>query len=171
MSRLRWLFFFQDIEFVQVLVLLYGIEMWIIVTVLILIILVVCHGAVILAVGGILVDIETLHPLMVEEGVVAGHLVELSMDLGLVLAHSEVKVWVEIIQMCAQEMEIGFAQILCKYLSCISCCNLLFFSFFPWSSVIHDYATVLPFTMSFAFVYCVLQVLGADFPFLWLFYS
>lgn len=92
MSRLRWLFFFQDIEFVQVLVLLYGIEMWIIVTVLILIILVVCHGAVILAVGGILVDIETLHPLMVEEGVVAGHLVELSMDLGLVLAHSEVKV-------------------------------------------------------------------------------
>jgi hypothetical protein len=90
-SRLRWFFFFQDIEFVQVLVLLYVIEMWIIVTVLILIIRVVCHGAVILAEGGILVDIKTLHPLTVGEGAVVGHLVELLMGLVLVLAHSEVK--------------------------------------------------------------------------------
>lgn len=77
--------------------LLYGIGMQIIVTVLILIILVVGHVAVNLVVGGVLVDIETPHPLMVEEGVglpegvVAGHLVELLMDLGLVLGHSEVK--------------------------------------------------------------------------------
>lgn len=75
----------------QVLVLLYATELQIIVTVLILIILVVCHAAVNLAAGGILVDIETIHPLMVEEGVVASHLVELLTGLGLVLGHSEVK--------------------------------------------------------------------------------
>ena len=70
--------------------LLYGI-MQIIVTVLILIILVVGHVAVTLVAGGVLVDTETPHPFMVEEGVVAGHLVELLMGLGLVLGQSEVK--------------------------------------------------------------------------------
>jgi hypothetical protein len=83
--------FFQDIEFVQVPDLLYGIGMQIIVTVLIFIIPVDGHVAVTLVAGGVLVDIEAPHPLMVEEGVVAGHLVELLMGLGLVLGHSEVK--------------------------------------------------------------------------------
>lgn len=54
----------QDIEFVQVLHLLFTGEMQI--TALMLIIIT-CHEAVDMVVGEILVDIETLHPLMFEE--------------------------------------------------------------------------------------------------------
>ena len=55
----------MDIEFVQVLPLLYIVEMLIIAMVLIT---TTCHEAVVMVVGGNLVDIETLHPLMVEKG-------------------------------------------------------------------------------------------------------
>lgn len=70
----------------QVLVLLYVVSQ-ISASVLILTRRVACRGAVNLAMGGILVDIETLLPLSLEEGVVAGHLVEVLMDLSLVLGH------------------------------------------------------------------------------------
>lgn len=78
--------FFQDIECVQVLVLLYAVGQ-IIASVPILTMRVACRGTVNLAMEGILVDIEILHPLSLEEGVVAGHLVEVLMDLTLVLGH------------------------------------------------------------------------------------
>lgn len=84
-----WLF--QDIEFVQVPALLSGGEI-LTATILNLIIWVACHIIVNSAVRGILVGTETILPIMVEEGVVAGHLVEVRMGLGLVLAPSEVKV-------------------------------------------------------------------------------
>lgn len=61
-------------------------------TILNLVIWVACHDIVNSAVRGILVGTETILPIMVEEGVVAGHLVEVWMGLGLVLAPSEVKV-------------------------------------------------------------------------------
>lgn len=57
----------------------------------VLIIQVVWHAAVNLVVGGIMEDIEILHLLMVEEGVVVGHWVEVLMDLHLDLGLSEMK--------------------------------------------------------------------------------
>lgn len=80
-----------DIEFVQVLGLLYVAGMLIISTVQILIIPVAHCAVEELATGGMLGDIVLAHPLMVEEGVVTGHLVEDLMGLDLVLAHSEEK--------------------------------------------------------------------------------
>lgn len=84
-------FLSQDIEIVQVLPLLLGVGMQIIVMVRISIIQVVWPAAVNLVVGGIMVDIEILHLLMVGEGVVVDHLVEVLMDLHLVLGLSEAK--------------------------------------------------------------------------------
>lgn len=81
-----------DIEFVQAPVLLSGDEILIIGIILNLIIQVACHAVVDLAVRGILVGIETIPRLMVVEGVVAGHLVEVWMGLDLALVPSEVKV-------------------------------------------------------------------------------
>lgn len=83
--------FFQDIEFVQVLVPLYVVGMQITVMVPILIAQVAHHEAVILVMGGILVDIETLHLLIIEDRVVAGHSAEVLMGLDMVLDPSEVK--------------------------------------------------------------------------------
>lgn len=99
-----------DIELVQVLHLLCGVGMQIIAMDPVLIMLVVLHAAVKLVAGGTLVDIESLLPLMFEEGVLlADHLVELLMDLHLVQGLG----WVEIIQMFDQGKETGSAQILC----------------------------------------------------------
>lgn len=99
-----------DIELVQVLHLLCGVGMQIIAMDPVLIMLVVLHAAVKLVAGGTLVDIESLLPLMFEEGVLlADHLVELLMDLDLVRGLG----WVEIIQMFDQGKETGSAQILC----------------------------------------------------------
>lgn len=96
----------------QVLVLLHAAGMQIIGTVLILIIQGVHLEVVNLVVGEILVDFETLHPLMLEEELVAEHQVEVLRGLDLVQALSEVRASVGIIPMCAQEKEIGFALIL-----------------------------------------------------------
>lgn len=65
--------------------------------------------------GEILVDIETHHPRMVEEDLVAGQWVELLMDLAMVLDQSEGKALVETILMCVPGRETGFALILCKF--------------------------------------------------------
>lgn len=73
-----------DIDFVQVLVLLYVVGMQIADTVLILIIQGPHLEVVILAMGGIVVDFEILHPPMLEEEVVADHLAEVLMGLDLV---------------------------------------------------------------------------------------
>lgn len=70
----------------QVLVLPYAVEL-IIASALILIIRVVCHATVNLAMGGILVDIETIHLISLEEGVVVGLSAEVLMDLSLFLGH------------------------------------------------------------------------------------
>lgn len=75
----------------------------------VLIMLVVLHAAVKLVAGGTLVDIESLLPLMFEEGVLVDHLVEFLMDLHLVRGLG----WVETIQMFDQGKETGSAQILC----------------------------------------------------------
>ena len=84
--------FFQDIEFVQVLVLLYVVGMQITVMVPILIAQVARQEIVILVMGGILADIETLHLLIVEDWVVAGNTAaEVLMGLETVLDLSEVK--------------------------------------------------------------------------------
>ena len=80
-----------DIEFVQVPVLLCAVELQIISIVLILIIQVACRAIEELVTEGMLVDIVPLHPLMVEEGVAVGHLVEVLMGLDLVLGQSEEK--------------------------------------------------------------------------------
>lgn len=64
-------------------------------------------------------DIEILHLLMVEEGVVVGHLVGVLMDLHLDLGLSGIEMkegCIEIIQMLDQGKEIGSAQILCEYI-------------------------------------------------------
>lgn len=110
-------FFFcplQDIELVQVLHLLCGVGMQIIAMDPVLIMLVVLHAAVKLVAGGTLVDIESLLPLLFEEGLLlADHLVELLMDLDLVRGLG----WVEIIQMFDQGKETGSAQILCKFIN------------------------------------------------------
>lgn len=75
-------FFFQGIEFVQGLVLLCAGGMQITATVQILIVGWAYHVVVDLAVGDLLVDIETIRPLMaVEEDVVAGLLIEDLMGL------------------------------------------------------------------------------------------
>jgi hypothetical protein len=76
--------FFQGIDFVQVLVLLDVVGMQIADTVLILIIRWPHLEVVILAMGGIVVDFEILHPPMLEEEVVADHLAEVLMGLDLV---------------------------------------------------------------------------------------
>ena len=76
----------------QVLVLLYVVGMQISVMVPILIAQVALQEVVILVMGGILADIETLHLLLVEDQVVAGNTVaEVLMGLDMVLDLSEVK--------------------------------------------------------------------------------
>lgn len=105
-------FFFQGIEFVQGLVLPCAGGMQITATVQILIVGWAYHVVVDLAVGDLLVDIETIRPLMaVEEDVVAGLLIEDLMGLDLVLDHSGMTGYLEIILMYAQEKEIGCALI------------------------------------------------------------
>ena len=75
----------------QVLLLLYGGGVLIVATIQILTILVVWHAAVILVVRGVLVDSQALHPLMLEKGAVAGHLVGALLVLTLVLGQSDVR--------------------------------------------------------------------------------
>ncbi|KAE9464468.1 hypothetical protein C3L33_03626, partial [Rhododendron williamsianum] len=105
-------FFFQGIEFVQVLVLLCAAGMQITATVRILIVGWAYHVVVDLVVGDLLVDIETIHPLMaVEEDVAAGFQIEDLMGLDLLLDHSEMMGYLEIILMYVQEKEIGCALI------------------------------------------------------------
>lgn len=80
-------FFFQDLEFVQVLYLLYVIGMQ---NVAIVQILIVRRVAVNLAAGGSLVGSKPLLPIMVEEGAVVGCMAGVSMVLDWVLGRSEV---------------------------------------------------------------------------------
>lgn len=109
-------FFFQGIEFVQVLVLLCAAGMQITATVRILIVGWAYHVVVDLVVGDLLVDIETIRPLMaVEEDVAAGFQIEDLTGLDLVLDHSEMMGYLEIILMYVQEKEIGCALIPRKF--------------------------------------------------------
>lgn len=75
----------------QVLLLLYGEGMLIIATILVLTMWVVRHAAVKLVVREMLVDFETLHRLLLEEGRVAGHLVGGLMVPISALGHSEAR--------------------------------------------------------------------------------
>lgn len=61
----------------------------------------------------ILVDIETIPPLMVAGDMLAGLLAEVMMDLVMVDGKLEEKVCLEAIQMYGQEMVIGCARIPC----------------------------------------------------------
>lgn len=63
----------------------------------------------------ILVDIETIHPLMVVLDKLAGLWAEVMMDLVMVPGKSEEKVCLEAIQMYGQEMVIGCARIPCMF--------------------------------------------------------
>lgn len=98
--------FSQDIDSVQVPRLLFTtVEMLIIASLLIIITF---RETVDLVAGEILADIETLHTHMLEVDQVAGHLVELLMDLATVIDMEEGKAFmVETIPMCAPGREIG----------------------------------------------------------------
>lgn len=103
---------FQGIECMQVPLLLFAAEMEVITIVLSSIIQVALLAVVDLAEGEIWVDIETIRLLMVVGGMlVADFLGEVLMGLEWVLGHSEVKAYLEITLMSAQEKEIGCAQI------------------------------------------------------------
>lgn len=105
--------FSQDIDSVQVPRLLFTtVEMLIIASLLIIITF---RGTVDLVAGEILADFETLHTRMLEVDQVAGHLVELLMDLGTVIDMEEGKVFMaETIPMCALGREIGCVPMHCK---------------------------------------------------------
>lgn len=112
MFGIRWIF--QDIERMQVLFHLCAIGMQIIGIVLILIIQVAHHVVMDLVAVEILVDIETIHPLMVVGDKLAGLWAEVMMDL--VMVHGKLeKVCLEAIQMYGQEMVIGCARIPCMF--------------------------------------------------------
>lgn len=98
--------FSQDIDSVQVPRLLFTtVEMLIIASLLIIITF---RETVDLVAGEILADIETLHTRMHEVDQVAGHWVELLMDLATVIDMEEGKAFmVETIPMCALGREIG----------------------------------------------------------------
>lgn len=95
-----------DIDSVQVPRLLFTtVEMLIIASLLIIITF---RETVDLVAGEILADFETLHTRMLEVDQVAGHLVELLMDLGTVIDMEEGKAFMaETIPMCALGREIG----------------------------------------------------------------
>lgn len=97
----------------QVLFHLCAIGMQIIGIVLILIIQVARHVVMDLVAVEILVDIETIPPLMVAGDMLAGLLAEVMMDLVMVDGKLEEKVCLEAIQMYGQEMVIGCARIPC----------------------------------------------------------
>ena len=101
----------MDIERMQVLFHLCAIGMQIIGIVLILIIQVARHVVMDLVAVEILVDIETIPPLMVAGDMLAGLLAEVMMDLVMVDGKLEEKVCLEAIQMYGQEMVIGCARI------------------------------------------------------------
>lgn len=103
----------MDIERMQVLFHLCAIGMQIIGIVLILIIQVARHVVMDLVAVEILVDIETIPPLMVAGDMLAGLLAEVMMDLVMVDGKLEEKVCLEAIQMYGQEMVIGCARIPC----------------------------------------------------------
>lgn len=106
----------------QVLFHLCAIGMQIIGIVLILIIQVAHHVVMDLVAVEILVDIETIHPLMVVGDTLAGLWAEVMMDLVMVHGKLEEKVCLEAIQMYGQEMVIGCARIPCMFfLSPIFC--------------------------------------------------
>ena len=100
--------FFQAIECVQVLFLQCVIDQTV-ATVLNLITQVLLLAAEVMVVGEIMVDIETTHHRMVAEGMVLGSMEEVLMGLDMVQVPLEVKLCPEIIQMFAQEKEIGIA--------------------------------------------------------------
>lgn len=93
----------------QVLFLLCAIEIRIVNSVQILFTLVVHHVVMDLAMGEILVDIETTHPLMDEGGRATGLLVGAMIALVMLLVHSKGKMWLEVIQMYGQEKVTGYA--------------------------------------------------------------
>lgn len=97
----------------QVLFHLCAIGMQIIGIVLILIIQVARNVVMDLVAVEILVDIETIPPLMVAGDMLAGLLAEVMMDLVMVDGKLEEKVCLEAIQMYGQEMVIGCARIPC----------------------------------------------------------
>lgn len=103
----------MDIERMQVLFHLCAIGMQIIGIVLILIIQVARNVVMDLVAVEILVDIETIPPLMVAGDMLAGLLAEVMMDLVMVDGKLEEKVCLEAIQMYGQEMVIGCARIPC----------------------------------------------------------
>lgn len=103
----------MDIEHMQVLFHLCAIGMQIIGIVLILIIQVAHHVVVDLVAVEILVDIETIHPLMVTGEKLAGLWAEVMTDLVMVQLKLEEKVCLKVVQMYGQEMVIGCARILC----------------------------------------------------------
>jgi hypothetical protein len=105
--------FSQDIDSVQVPRLLFTtVGMLIIASLLIIITF---RETVDLVAGEILADIETLHTHMLEVDQVAGHLVELLMDLATVIDMEEGKAFmVETIPMCALGREIGCVLMHCK---------------------------------------------------------
>lgn len=106
----------------QVLFHLCAIGMQIIGIVLILIIQVARNVVMDLVAVEILVDIETIPPLMVAGDMLAGLLAEVMMDLVMVDGKLEEKVCLEAIQMYGQEMVIGCARIPCMFfLSPIFC--------------------------------------------------